>query len=187
MSDAPSKPASPLDGIVKSATRAERTVTVCVAGDLNAQFDTLEQELDRLVGEKGVSLDDPVDARRREVAEQIEDLRARMADHEHRFTFRALSSQAWSDLTAAHPARPDVREPFNRDTFPLAAVAASLVSIDDVPVTHSETDLRELWNEALNTGQCTALFEAAWEANTGRMSVPFSPLASATLAFTDKK
>lgn len=175
-------PASLAD-IVASATRVERSARICVAGHLNAEYATLERQLQQESREASLSLADG--SRRREIAEQMEKLRAQMRQHEHEFTFRSLPDKAWSDLTAAHPAREGKTEPFNWDTFPIACVAASLVAINGVDTTATVDELNELWSEKLNIGQKDDLFSAAWQANTGKVSVPFSVTASKLLQFTD--
>lgn len=187
MTNASSKPASLAD-IAQQATRAERTVRLCVAGHLNARHDELEQKLQRLVRESGMSdsLDDSNADARRAVAEEMETVRAQMLEHEHEFTFRALPDKTWSDLTAEHPPREDKREAFNVETFPIVCVAASLAAVNGEPTEATVADLQPLW-ELLNVGQRGEMFDAAWEANTGRVSVPFSALASATLRSTAAK
>jgi hypothetical protein len=176
------KPASLAD-IVASATRAERTVTICTAGHLNAEYDRLQQQLQDATRDTGSLADDG----QRSIAEQMEQVRQQMREHEHTFTFRALTAAGWSDLLVDHPPREDRREIFNTATFPLPCVAASLVRINDEDVTVTVDELKPLWNDALNDGQRDELFGAAWEANKGRVSVPFSPLASATLDRTGEK
>lgn len=181
------KPASLAD-IAQQATRAERSVKLCVAGHLNARHEELEQQLQRLTRESGVSdsLDDANSDQRRAVAQAMEDLRTQMLEHEHEFTFRALADKAWSDLTAEHAPRAGKHEAFNVETFPIVCVAASLAAVNGVDSPATVPELQPLW-EVLNVGQRGQLFDAAWEANTGRVSVPFSVLASATLRSTDAK
>lgn len=187
MTDTGGKPASLAD-IVASATRAERTVTICVAGHLNTEYDRLEQQLQQLTRDDAMSgsLADGGEERRA-IAERMEQISEEMRAHEHVFVVRALPAKQWSDLTLEHPAREGKQEFFNVETFPLSCVAASLVKINGEDVTVTVADLEPLWNDALNVGQRDELFNAAWEANTGRVSVPFSPLVSVTLGRTESK
>lgn len=179
-----SESASPIDDIIASATRAERDAKICVAGALNAAFAAKEAELADMQQEHYTagSLAD-VDPRR-EAAEELERLRAQMREHEHTFTMRALPPKDWSDLTAAHGPREGEREAFNPETFPVAIVAASCVKVDGKDAVLPEGKVAELF-DVLNQGQRDELFAAAWEANTGRVSVPFSGLASVVLRSTE--
>lgn len=183
------KPASLAD-ILGSATRVQRTATVCVAGHLNDQIENLERRLADLTAEarSSDSLGDPASEERLDLAAQIEALQVEMKAHEHSFTFSAVHPKEWSDLVAQHPPREEVREPFNGDTFPLAACLASLRQVNGADVAAGDLPLLEqLWTDVLNVGQRTDLFNAAWDANTGSVSVPFSALASATLRSTGEK
>lgn len=182
-------PASLAD-IVQSATRVQRTARVCVAGHLNDAYETLERRLQTLTEEarQSDSLGDAVTDERKNVAQQIEDLRADMLTHEHEFTFEKVPDKEWSDLLAQHGPREDQREAFNIETFPLAACRASLRKVNGADLAAGDLDLlTQLWTETLNIGQRSDLFEAAFAANTGTVSVPFSPLASATLRSTGEK
>lgn len=180
------KPAS-LSAITASATRAERSVTLCVAGHLNARYGVLEAQLQAATRERAtlgsLAETDP----RQVIAEEMEAIREQMREAEHTFTFRALPAKQWSDLMLEHKPRENTRELINLDTFPLPCVAASLVRINGEDVDVSADDLAELWNDALNQGQRDEMFSAAWEANTGRVSVPFSATASVILGRTDEK
>jgi hypothetical protein len=180
------KPASLAD-IVASATRAERTATVCVAGHLNTAYAALDRQLQDAHRDSALSGSLAEGDARTAIAEQIEALREQMKAHEHVFTFRALGDKAWSDLTAAHGAREGKSEPWNWDTFPIACTATSLVAINGAEASVTVDDLAELWGEKLNVGQRDDLFSAAFEANTGKVSVPFSALASAVLHPTVEK
>lgn len=177
--------ASVVDAIIAEATPAEREAKICVAGALNARFAVLEAELadaqqQRLVSSLGDA--DP----RREIAEEMERLRVEMQEHEHTFTMRALPAKAWSDIRTEHGPRDGKRELFNPDTFPAALLAASCVAVDGKPTTLTAEKVSALF-DVLNEGQRDTLFNAAWEANTGRVSVPFSALSSAVLQTSAQK
>jgi hypothetical protein len=183
------KPASFAEKAAK-ATRARRTATVCLAGHLVDEFDLLEQRLGDLVQQARASdsLADSASGERLEVAQRMEDLRGQMAELEVAFTFEALHPKAWSDLSAEHPAREDRREAFNTESFPLAACLTCLVQVDGADVEPGTSDVfTDIWINKLNEGQRGDLFDACWAANTGRISVPFSVLASRTLHSTDEK
>lgn len=175
-----------LDDIIASATPAERDVKICVAGALNARFAVLDAELQdlqqrRFVGDS-LGEADP----RRAIAEEMENLREQMKADEHTFTMRALPPKAWSDLRAAHGPREGRMERFNPETLPSALIAASCVRVDGEDVELSTDKVGELF-DVLNEGQRDELFEAAWEANTGRVSVPFSAAASVVRQTSEQK
>lgn len=170
------------DKIVAEASRPECSVTLCTAGTLNARLQDLERQLADEHQKVSTSLADG--ARRRELAVEVESVVAEMRAHEHTFTFRALPHKAWSDLTAAHKPRDGKNEIVNFETFPAACIVASLIQVDDDEVTIDLDDVEKLFT-VLNEGQIDQLFNAAWEANTGGRSVPFSGLASAILRNTE--
>lgn len=172
------------DKIVAEASRPECSVTLCTAGTLNARLQELERQLADEHQKVSTSLADG--GQRRELAKQVESVVAEMRAHEHTFTFRALSHKAWSDLTAEHKPRDGKNEIVNLETFPLACIASSLVKLDGDDVTVTLAEVEALF-DVLNEGQIDQLFNAAWEANTGGRSVPFSALASATLQSIEPK
>lgn len=172
------------DKIVAEASRPESSVTLCTAGALNARYQSLERELEEEQRKTITSLGEG--GRRRELAEQIERVLDEMRAHEHTFTFRALAHKAWSDLTAAHKPREDRNELVNLATFPPACITASLVAVDGEETTATAEEVDGLF-DVLNEGQIDALFNAAWEANTGGRTVPFSGLASVILQNTEQK
>lgn len=180
MGAAAKRPAS-LSEIIASATRAERSATICVAGQLNARYAELEQQLAQMeVGSDSLAVPDG----RRALAEEMERVAGRMRASEHTFTFRALPAKGWSDLVAAHPPRDGVAERWNAATLPFALVTLALCRVNGEEVEIGTSDLAPLWDDVLNEGQRDVLFNAAWDANTGSVSVPFSALASAVLRNT---
>ena len=172
-----------LDKIVGEASRPECSVTLCTAGTLNSRLQDLERQLADEHQKVSTSLADG--GRRRELAEQIQSVVEEMRAAEHTFTFRGLPHKVWSDLTAEHKPRDDRNEAVNLDTFPAACIAASLARIDGQDATVTVGEVEGLF-DVLNEGQIDQLFNAAWEANTGGRSVPFSGLASAILRSTEQ-
>lgn len=159
--------------ILKLARPREHSITLCLAGDLAAEVDRLEAEMQRAGQWQAASIadEDP----RVGLARQIAEARERMQAAEVQFTFRALGARAWSDLVALHPATEEGQS-FDPETLGPALVCASAVD-----PTMSREELDALF-EALNHAQREALIEAAWAVNGEATSVPFSLLASATLA-----
>ncbi|MGW4803006.1 hypothetical protein [Kitasatospora sp. NPDC004272] len=166
-------PAQDIKAIIKGARRREKTVPLCLAGDLVGEYEELERQLSDVAALVGDSL---AGSPRVSIAERMEELRAQMAEHLVLFRFRALDPRSWSDLLADHPgtAPEDV---FDLETFGPAAIAAC--AIDPAM---SVAEFGEL-AEQLSTGQQRELMEAVWEINTTAVQkVPFSLLASATAA-----
>lgn len=157
----------------------EASVPICARGDLQAEFDQLAQELevarrspdaDTLAGTSG---------RTRAIAERMEELRQEMKAHTRVFRFRALPQRKWSDLLAAHPARKeDAPADFNRETFPVAALAACAV--------HPKMTVEQAGKlvDRISSGQWSRLWLAILNLQQGGGDVPFSAAASAILSAT---
>ncbi|TXS35354.1 hypothetical protein [Streptomyces sp. t39] len=174
-----------IEDILKRAKPRQKSVWVCLAGDLLAEVDRLEREL-REVGEgwspDSLAATDP----REKIAKRIKSVREQMKKAETEFAFRSIGDRAWSDLVAAHP--PKKQGPggqtlmWDPDTFPRALIAASAVD----PVMTPE-QLDALF-EVLNEGQRTELWDCAYAVNTEATSIPFSLSASGILSsLTDGK
>lgn len=163
--------------IMRSSKRPEASETVCVRGDLVAEFEALGKQLqairdkptDRLVGNP--------EARR--VAERMEALRQEMLDHTVELRFRAMEKQAFRDLKLQHPARKDNQTDLlagvNLDTIPDPLIRACLVS----PVIPE--DDQETWPafvDGIHFGEWDRLFTTCWYLNQNPVSVPFSETAS---------
>ena len=159
--------------IIASAKPVVRSVTLCLAGDLNAQYEDLARELDAAIKSPRTTLADV--GAERAIAEKMEAVREQMTEHEVIFRFRGLSSKAWSDLMSQHPGRTGKEEAFNVDTFPDAMLAACAVE----PVMELE-QVHEL-GDALSNAQFSELFDCAWACNQKSLDVPFSALASRLL------
>lgn len=159
--------------ILAGVKPVEKSVTLCLAGDLNGQFEDLERELAAAVKAPQVSL--ATVGAEREIAERMEALRERMTASEVVFTFRAISARKWSDLMAEHPGRTGKDEAFNVESFPDAMLAACAVD----PVMTLE-EVHEL-GDALSNAQFSELFDCAWSCNQRALDVPFSVLASRAL------
>lgn len=165
--------------ILKLARRREHSVRICLAGDVAAEVDRLEAQLESAVQWQPDSIADENPTA--ELAAKIKAARERMRDAEVEFTFRALGDKAWSDLVAQHPGKSD-EEPWDPESLAPALVS---VSASDPEMTPEQVG--ELF-EVLNQGQRQKLIEAAWAVNGDATEVPFSLHASAILAsLTDGK
>lgn len=165
---------SSIEDILKRAKPRERTVKVCIRGDLAGQAEALADELAR-VSEDWEPSDLTEEHPGRQLAAKLKAVREQTRAAEEPFTLRYIGDKAYSDLLAAHPADDDSHA-FNSDTFPRALIAASCAEPQ-----MSEEQAAELF-ETLNQGEIKKLFDAAWDVHNSSEIVPFSLAASALLA-----
>ncbi len=174
-----SKKAKPsLKDRLAAAKPAERSVDVCLRGDLRAEHDRLERELSRVRSGVARTLGDR--AEEAGLAEQIERLQEQMADEMLTITVRALSRPDWRKLVEQHPPRPDVEGDriLGANFQGLMEEAAPLCVVDpDL----DEEDWERL-NAVLSSGDFDRLFTAVWEVNREGGDVPKSRLASRVMA-----
>lgn len=166
--------ANSIEDILAEATPRERTVKVCIRGDLAGRMEELQDELAQTSTDWEPS--DLTDVHPgRAIAEQMRELREQIRAAERPFTLRYIGDKAYSDLMAVHPAEND-NEAFNSETFPRALVAASCVD----PAMNEE-QAAQLF-EKINEGEIKKLFDAAWDVHNSSDIIPFSLAASAFLA-----
>lgn len=164
------QPQKSVDDILASAKLVEKSVTLCLRGDLQAKYEEVERQL-------AAAMRSPMsetlggDPEQKRLAAESEAIRAEIADAEVTFTFRALPARRWSDLMAEHPARQGKNEGFNLETLPDALIAACSVE----PAMTLE-EVQKLC-DALSNAQFQSLFECAWSCNQTALDVPFSGLA----------
>lgn len=167
------KAAAPLsfEDVKAKARPRETEVTLCLAGDVAVQADRLAEQLELAAAHAPSSLAD-VDPRR-ELQAELDKVHKAMRDSEVVFRFRALGRVAYSDLLAAHPARPGTDDgAWNVDTYPHALIAATCL---EPAMTVEQV---EQLDELLNQRQRNELFDAAWRAQVGETRVPSSRAAS---------
>lgn len=163
-----------IEDILAEATPRERTVKVCIRGDLAGRMEELQDALAQTSTDWEPSgLHDVHPGRA--LAEEMKTLREQIRAAERPFTLRYIGDKAYSDLMAAHPGTND-SEAFNSETFPRALIAASCVE----PVM-SEEQAAQLF-EKINEGEIKKLFDAAWDVHNSSDMIPFSLAASALLA-----
>jgi hypothetical protein len=163
-----------IDDILAQATPRERTVLVCIRGDLVGEADRLQDEMNRVTSDwEPADLTDVHPGR--ELAVKLKEVREQIKAAEVPFKLRYIGDRAYSDLMAAHPASDD-GQAFDSDSFPRALIAASCVD----PVM-SEEQVAQLF-EKINEGEIKKLFDAAWDVHNSSEIVPFSLLASALTA-----
>lgn len=164
--------------MLAGAKLPEKSVAICLRGDLVADHEAAERELevaqkkpaDSLAG-NGVG----------EIVERIEALEAQMAEHTYDFRFRAIPKPDFRALVAAHPPRRDEDGSIveqdryvmaNYDTLLTSLVRTCLVDPGPEDVDWDELDAK------LTDRQQGDLADAAWFVNRGEVDVPFSRAAS---------
>ena len=166
--------------------RPEKTVPLCLAGDLQAEFEQLERDLVRardkapsgtLAGGSGVEVT--------AIARRIQDLQEEMREHTEIFKFRGLTRRVYSDLVKANPPTPEQLEEnpnvdVDWDRFGIALIAACCIS-------HEMTaeEVGDLVDE-LTAAQYGELYTAAQAVNVVGLDIPNSYTASAVLANSRK-
>jgi len=164
--------------MLAEARLPERTVEVCLRGDLVAEHEQAERELEAAERKASNSLaGDGVGP----IVDRIEALEQQMREHVIVFTLRALPRSAWRSLLSDHPPRvgsdgqvvdDDRHIELNVDTFYVDLVRRSIVDpeIDD-----------EDWaalTDRLTDKQFGDLAGAAWMLNRSEIDIPFSRAAS---------
>jgi hypothetical protein len=186
--------------MLAEAKLPEKSVPICLRGDLVADHEAAERDLevaqkkpaDSLAG-NGVG----------EIVERIEALEAEMREHTYDFRLRALPKPKFRAIVAAHPPRRDEDGSVveqdryimaNYDELLPALVRACTVDPELAPEDwrflevgdDEETRARltaegredEIREAALNDRQWGDLYDAAWFVNRGEVDVPFSRAAS---------
>jgi hypothetical protein len=172
-----------VDELLAQARPAEKTVSLCLRGDLVAEYERLDAEHEKATQRVDTSLagDGPSAL---EIAMQMEAVREQMQGSVLNLTVRALVPRTkYTDLVLAHPPRTDLegapiqqdREGYNAETFYTALVRACTVDPAMTPERWERLD------QVLSDRQFDQLAIACLEVNRGLVSIPFSPAASRTL------
>jgi hypothetical protein len=165
--------------LLKQAKLPERSVPVCMRGDLAADHEALERQLQ-------AAQDRPVDSLEGngagELADRIAALEAEMREHTYTFRLRALPRAEFRKLVAAHPPRRgDDGEPVREDAVLGACgdtLFPALVRASTVDPQLDDAEWAELLDEKLTDRQFSDLTDAAWFLNRGEVDIPFSRAAS---------
>jgi hypothetical protein len=163
---------------LKAARLPERSVPICLRGDLVADFEAAEHELKQA---QESSADSKEGAGVGPIIERIDALRAEMLEHTEEFRLRAMPSPDFHAFRAEHPPRrddegtlnaSDVHFGFNVETFFGALLRASIISPE-----LDEADWDALL-AVLTDQQYGSLTDAAWFLNRDEVKAPFSSAAS---------
>lgn len=190
-----------------SAGRPERTVSICLRGDLVARLEDLERQgQDAKVAEVAASKEDPGVAG---ILAEIRNLQEEMRDSTEVFRLRAMTPRGYRRLKEQHPPRRgddgklnagDASLGFNRDTFLHVLIRECTVAPElagqqwrellgdsDAEATALEDEGRnaEIVDGLLTYSQFMELANTAYDLNEGDVRVPFSVIASLTSRSTD--
>lgn len=181
-----------IDGILTAARPAERTISVCVRGDLNAAIEDAQRELEDVL--RGIRtkaerisgsdqddderpanpysplVDDDTEQQVADLTLRIDDLRDQMRDHMATFRFRRLPHSAYDALRKRFET---ADEKVDMEALAIPLIAASCYSPE-----MTEVQAFQLAEEVLSRGQVAELFNVAWETNQGTIVVPFSSAPS---------
>lgn len=163
--------------MLAGAKLPEATVMICLRGDLAADHEAAERELERAEKQSADSL---AGSGVGDLVDRIEALEAEMREHSYEFRFRALPRREWQVLVAEHPPRKGEdgapvltdRIGVNAETFYDAIIRACLV---DPELTDEEF---EQLTASLTDRQYDELSDAAWGLNRREVDIPFSLAAS---------
>lgn len=180
-------PKKDFKAIAARAKLPEKTVPICMAGDLVAEFEEIDRQLIAAMKRPSNSLAGSGTAPLRE---RLEQLQAEMEENTYVFRLRALprttkpgdDRPSWRALMDAHPPRQDaegsldigdVQSGVNRETFFEPFLRASIVD----PVMTDEEFAENIEGGNLTDRQYDQLVKVAWDLNQGTVDIPFSRAA----------
>lgn len=160
-----------------TARLPERTVELCLRGDLVAEHQQAERELEKAEKQPGDSLAGNGAA---EIAERIRALEAEMQDSVYEFRLRALPAPKFRAFKAEHPTRVEGGEPNKQDAVFGFNIETGFEPLTRACLVDPELD-DETWAQlmdSLTEQQFEELAAAAWILNRGEVDIPFSSAAS---------
>lgn len=164
-----------IDEILGKAKLPETSVTLCLAADLQAQWDELDHQLST-ASNVTLSLGEISEAKT--IAAQMEALRAQMAESEVVFRLRALDAKAWSKMRGEAPKEGESADEKASYDSRFHAWVCKILAASCVEPAITATQADQL-SDKLSEGQWLQLSDAAYDLNAGRRNVPFSAAASA--------
>lgn len=158
------------------------SVRLCPDNELAVAYAEARHDLEQAV-KQSTSLDGTATGKAREA---VAELQKAVEDASVEFTLQSIGRAAWTKLRDKHQPSKAQREQYrqvgqildhNPDTFPQAAIAASLIE----PVAESAAEtvalVNRIWDE-WTWGECERLWNACLEANLGALTVPKQSTAS---------
>lgn len=169
---------------LKAAKLPERTVDICLRGDLQAEWEDLHRQLAELDARQSAAdtrLNSGAKREQEQIAARIEALEAEMRAETIVFRLRALGKKAWGALLKEHPPRKsnddDTMLGYDADSFFPAAIRACTYSPDDL----DDETWADLLDERITEYQFGSLQNAVLALNVRQVSVPNSSAASRIL------
>lgn len=166
-----------INEIIDNVRPREEVVALCIAGDLNAEWETADAELRRLDQNSREKLSDGDE--RLALAQRIEDLERRMREREVSFRFRALPYRQFQRLQDTCR-----KDDGNLDVERMVPALLLACMVDPKP---GDAAQLERLLDLLSQAQVDALWSAAWSANTNKADLPKSVRASALMASSEPK
>jgi hypothetical protein len=170
--------------LLGEAKLPERTVPVCLRGDLAADHEAAERELEQAQRTAANSLAGNGAAA---IAERVEALEEQMREHTYDFRLRAMKRHDFRAFMAAHPPREDEQGKkedaawgVNRETFFPALIRVSVVDPE-----LDAAEWTDLLDNRLTDYQFQELAVTAWALNAREVDIPFSRAASRLRQATD--
>lgn len=172
-----------IEDILGKAKPPERSVPLCLAGDLAGQYDELEHQL-RDASTVALSLGEPAEATK--IARQMAALREQMVAAQVVFRLRALGDKPWRALRDAAPdeAKTEEEQATYDDRYHDWVCKLVAATVYDPVMNPEQADLLA---SAVGGGQWKQLADTAWELNAARRDIPFSAAASALIQYSDLK
>lgn len=173
------RPKLAFSDVLAKARPAERSIRLCLRGDLVAQWEDLERQLGR--AQTQTAGDSLAGTGAAAIAKAMEDLRGQMEDSTVTFVVRALPRPAYRAFCAAHPPRqgpdgkpiPEDADGLNSETFGFD-LARRCVAEPEM----TDDEYAHLVDDILSDRQFEQLYLAALAVCRGDVDVPFSYAAS---------
>jgi hypothetical protein len=163
--------------MLAGAKLPERTVEICLRGDLVGDHQAAERELEKAEKQTGNSLAGNGAA---EIAERIRALEAEMQESVYTFRLRGLPGPEFRAFKADHPIRIEDGEANKQDAVFGFNTETGFTPLTRMCLIDPELD-DETWSQLLDTlteNQFEDLAACAWFLNRGDVDIPFSSAAS---------